>query len=255
VTIEPALWRALNLDEVDVPVVAIVGGGGKTSLLYRLGEEAAALGRPAILTGTTRFTPRLLPGLETTSLEASDDVIVDRAREALSADRPLVLHTGDVSKGRLRPISSAVADGLAALPGLGLLVLEADGSKMLPFKAPAEHEPVIPISTTHVVAVVGLHALDTPLDDKHVHRPERIRAIVGPEEHCTAEVIAHVLADERGGRRHVGNRRYHVLVNQADIDPAAAHDLAEEIRAAGVPLVVVSSLRNREHPVLEVFGS
>ena len=254
-TIEPALWRALNLDEVNPPVVAIVGGGGKTSLLYRLGEEAAALGRPAILAGTTRFTPRPLPGLATTVLEASDDLIVDRAREALSADRPLVLHTGDASKGRLQPITPEIADTLAALPGLRLLALEADGSKLRPFKAPADHEPVIPSSATHVVAVVGLRALDAPLDDEHVHRPERVRAIVGPEDRCTASVIARVLAHDRGGRKHVANRHYAVLVNQADIDPVAAHHLAELIHNTGVPRVVIVSLHSREHPVLEVLGS
>ena len=254
-TTEAALWRALNLDEAAPPIVAIVGGGGKTSLLYRLGEEAVELDHSAILAGTTRFTPRPLPGLATTVIEASDEVIVDRAREALGAGCPLVLHTGDASKGRLRPITSEVADELAALPGLGLLALEADGSKMLPFKAPAEHEPVIPTSATHVVAVVGMRALDAPLNDEHVHRPERIRAIVGPEERCTAEVIARVLADERGGRSHVGNRSYSVLVNQADIDPVAAHNLAEAIRTAGVARVVVASLRDQEQPVLEVLGS
>jgi molybdenum cofactor cytidylyltransferase len=255
VTTEPALWRALNLDEANPPVVAIVGGGGKTALLYRLGSEAAALQRAAILAGTTRFTTRSIPGLETTMIAASDDTIIDAARAALSSSRPLVLHSGDGTKGRLQPISSEVADELAGLPGLGLLALEADGSKMLPFKAPAEHEPVIPISTTHVVAVVGLRALGAPLDDEHVHRPERVRAIVGPEERCTVEVIARLLADEHGGRSHVGDRDYTVLVNQADIDPAAAHELAEAIRSAGVTRVVVASLRDQEQPVLEVLGS
>ena len=38
-SIEPALWRALELDEADPPVVAIVGGGGKTSLMRMIQEE------------------------------------------------------------------------------------------------------------------------------------------------------------------------------------------------------------------------
>jgi len=248
---EAALWQALNLGEAAPPVVAIVGGGGKTSLLYRLGEEAVGLGRATIIAGTTRFTPRSLPGLETSMIEAGDETIIDEAREALSPDRPLVLHSGGGTKGRLQPITSEIADGLAALPGLGLLALESDGSKMLAFKAPAEHEPVIPSSATHVVAVVGLSALNAPLDNEHVHRPERVREIVGPEERCTAEVIARVLADERGGRKHVGDRSYTVVVNQADIEPAAAHDLAEAIHDAAGCRVVVTSLRNRAHPVVE----
>jgi probable selenium-dependent hydroxylase accessory protein YqeC len=255
VSTEAVLWNALKLGEAEPPVVAIVGGGGKTSLLYRLGEEAVGLGRATIIAGTTRFTPRSLPGLETTMIEAGDDTIIDAARDALSPDRPLVLHSGGGTKGRLQPITPEVADALAVLPELGLLALEADGSKMLPFKAPGEHEPVIPSAVTHVVAVVGVRALDAPLDDEHVHRPEQVRAIVGPEERCTAEVIARVLADERGGRSHVGDREYSVMVNQADVDPVAAHGLAEAIRAAGVHRVIVASLHDRERPVLEVLDA
>ncbi|MBM3141253.1 MAG: hypothetical protein FJZ92_13875, partial [Chloroflexi bacterium] len=51
------LWEALALDVVERPIVAIVGGGGKTALLYRLGREAQARGVAAVLAGTTRFTP------------------------------------------------------------------------------------------------------------------------------------------------------------------------------------------------------
>ena len=254
-TTEPALWRALNLDAANPPVVAIVGGGGKTALLYRLGNEAADLGRSAILAGTTRFTPPPAPEHPPTIIETSDGDALEAARAALAPDRPLILHTGAGPKGRLGPITSEVADALSSLPGLGLLALEADGSKLRPFKAPADHEPVIPSSATHVVAVVGLRALNAPLDDEHVHRPERVRAIVGPQDRCTAEVIARVLADERGGRSRVGDRAFTVLVNQADIDPAAAHELAEAIHAASAARVVVASLRDREQPVIEVLGS
>jgi probable selenium-dependent hydroxylase accessory protein YqeC len=255
VTIKPVLWRALNLDEANPPVVAIVGGGGKTALLYRLGNEAADLDRSAILAGTTRFTPPPAPEHPPTIIETSDDDALEAARAALAPDRPLILHTGAEPKGRLSPITSEIADALSSLPGLDLLALEADGSKLRPFKAPADHEPVIPSSATHVVAVVGLRALNTPLDDEHVHRPERVRAIVGPQDRCTAEVIARVLADDRGGRRHVGSRSYTVLVNQADIDPAAAHELASAIHAASAARVVVASLRDHEQPVIEVLGA
>jgi len=252
---EPALWRALDLDSAETPVVAIVGGGGKTSLLYRLGEEAVALGRAAILAGTTRFTPRPVAGLETTIIERADASIVDAARAALSGERPLVLHAGDASKGRLQPITTEVADALAGLAGLGLLALEADGSKMLPFKAPADHEPVIPSTATHVVAVVGARAIDAPLDEEHVHRPERVRAIVGDVPRCSAEVIARVLADERGGRKGVGERAYSVVVNQADEDPIAAGRLAQALIEARAQRVVVASLRDRERPVWAAYAS
>ena len=243
-------WEALELDAASPPVVAIVGGGGKTSLLFRLGREARDRGLAAVLTGTTRFTTPASRTRGTTLLDAADkrlDAIIEAAGTA-------VLHAGREPKGRWTPATPAAVDALAARPGLGLLAIEADGSKMRPFKAPANHEPVIPDSATHVVAVVGLRALDASLDGELVHRPERVRAIVGPEDQATSEVIARVLSDERGGRRQVGDRRFAVLVNQAELDPARAHGLAQVIRAAGVPRVIVASLNDEASPIRETLA-
>lgn len=242
-------WDALELDAASPPVVAIVGGGGKTSLLFRLGREARDRALAAVLTGTTRFTAPPSRTRGATLLDAADeqlDAIIEVGGTA-------VLHAGQEPKGRWTPATPAAVDALAVRPGLGLIAIEADGSKMRPFKAPADHEPVIPDSATHVVAVVGLRALDAPLDGELVHRPERVRAIVGPEDQATVEVIANVLAHADGGRRHVGGRRFAVLVNQADLDPARARELARAIRAAGVPRVIVASLQDEASPIFEVL--
>lgn len=236
------LWDALALDVAATPVVAIVGGGGKTTLLYRLGREAAEGGRLAVLAGTTRFTPApaaLMPPLIT----ADDRALPAALASALRDSAVVVASTGAEPQGRLGAITRETADAVARLPGLGLLALEADGSKMRPFKAPAEHEPVIPDSATHVVAIVGLDALDAPLDDEHVHRLERVRAIAGAAAaRCDAALIARVLASPLGGRKDVADRRFSVIVNKADLAPERALALAEAIRAAGVSRVIVMSL-------------
>ena len=54
--IQPTFWEALHLGDYSPPIISIVGAGGKTSLLYRLGEEAIATNRSALLSGTTLFT-------------------------------------------------------------------------------------------------------------------------------------------------------------------------------------------------------
>lgn len=250
------LWEALDLDASvglpGIPVVAIVGGGGKTALLYRLGREARALGRRAVLSGTTRFTPAphgQMPPL----IMASPAVLATAASGGLVEAPVIVAITAHESQGRLAAIDPEIADELVWIDRLGLLALEADGSKLLPFKAPADHEPVIPDSATHVVAVVGLDALDAPLDAEHVHRPERVRAIVGDEATCTAGVIARVLASREGGRKDAEERRYVVLVNKADLDEGRAIELATTILEAGVPRVVVASLRDEDAPVRTVL--
>ena len=251
------LWRALALGAAQSPVVAIVGGGGKTSLLYRLGREAEARGLRAVLGGTTRFT-RDPAGRMPQLIVEREAALAGRVSEALDRDAVVVVATGREPQHRLAPLADATVSALARIDGLGLLALEADGSKMRPFKAPAEHEPVIPSAATHVVAVVGADAIDSPLEEAHVHRPERVRAVLGGEgvapATCTVDAIARVLASPQGGRKHVGGRHFAVLVNKADRDPGGAERLAEALRRAGVPRVVVAALRDEAQPVRAVLG-
>lgn len=249
----PVLWNALGLgDPVDprVRVVVIVGGGGKTALAYRLGWEAAALGRRAVVTGTTRFT-RLAP--MPPLVEAVPDAILGRTEAAWHPGQPLVLAGVEAqTKGRLAPLACETVDALARAGGIGLIAVEADGSRMRAFKAPGDDEPVIPASATHVVAVVGTSVLGAPLDAEHVHRPERVRAIVDRKV-CDAALIAAVLASPAGGRRGVDGRPFAVVVNQADVDEAGAARLGRAVLAAGIGRVVVASLQDVSRPVREVL--
>jgi len=241
------MWDALGLGESTRPVVAIVGGGGKTALLYRLGVEAEARGVRAVLGGTTRFTPAVhspMPPL----VETDDASPVDAVRAAVGTAPVVVISTGNVPQGRFSPVAPETVDALARLDGIGLVAVEADGSKMRPFKAPGEHEPVIPASATHVVAMVGADAVGTPIDEAHVHRPERVRAILerrGMEtDVATPEAIAAVLLDDEGGRRSVEGRAFVVVVNKAESHPEAAAGLASALKAAGAPRFVLAELRS-----------
>ncbi len=253
------IWDALDLDagtETGAPaVVAIAGGGGKTSLLYRLGREAAARGLRAVLAGTTRFTPApggRMPPL----LRGTESALTPSVQAALHTEAVVVASPTREPEGRLAAISSETACAIAAIKGLGLLALEADGSKLRPFKAPAEHEPVVPPCATHLVTVVGADAIDAPLDERHVHRPERVRAIAGASAAiCDIPLLALVLASPDGGRRHAEGRQFAVLVNKAELAPEGSLELARALREEGVPRVVVASLRDEEQPVRELFAS
>ena len=246
------LWDALLLDAVPCPVVAVVGGGGKSALIYRLGAEAAALGRHAVLTGTTRFT-RAAIGAQPREVVAAECSLPSAVASALTTEQVVVVSSGYLPKGRLAGLTSQSVDALAATPGVGLVAIHADGSRQRPFKAPGEHEPLIPDAATHVVAVVGLDALGAPIDEAHVHRPERLQALVGPATHCDASVIARTMVDARGGRKHVSDRAFVVVVNKSAADPAAAAALARAIQEAGAGRVVMTELHDAINPVRGVL--
>ena len=45
----------LELDIEKYPVIAVVGGGGKTSLIYRLNQELLSIGKKVIISTTTHM--------------------------------------------------------------------------------------------------------------------------------------------------------------------------------------------------------
>jgi len=141
-------------------------------------------------------------------------------------------------------------------PGVCLLN-EADGSRMRPFKAPAEHEPVIPAETTLVVVVVGADVFGKTLDADHVHRPELVSALCGAPlgTPITPEIVARVLAHPEGGRKGVPvGARLVVLINKVESLPGKkpARETAERLlREPAIQAVALAAVRG-DDPVLEV---
>ena len=207
-------------------VTAVIGSGGKTTLLRTLGEELARSGARVILATTTKFLP--FPGIET--VPGGEREIAEALGRA-----PLVCAAapwGESGKLAESPVPMA---RLAALADY--VLVEADGSAGLPLKAHAPHEPVIPAEAARTILVVGASGFGRPIREA-AHRPERYAQLAecDIETAVTPEIAARVLRAEGLGDL--------VLVNQAETPEARenARKLAENL-----PLpVCAGSLRRGE---------
>jgi molybdenum cofactor cytidylyltransferase len=224
--------------------------------MYRLCGEAAARGRQAVASGTARFTEPFGGATVPLLVDEDEGRLVAEVRGAISAAPWLIACTGRGSKGRLQPISYETVDALSREPGIDLLALEADGSAMRAFKAPAAHEPALPPAATLVVAVAGADIFGRPLTAELVHRPERVVALTGAEMGApvTPALVAAVIAHPDGGRKAVpASARFAVLINK--VTPArerSTRECAALMCAAGVSLVVLAQVREAE-PVVDVI--
>jgi probable selenium-dependent hydroxylase accessory protein YqeC len=237
-------------------VVALVGGGGKTTAMFRLAGEAVEAGGRAITTTTTRIFGAQI-ALAPAHIPAAE-VRRERVSAALALHRHvLVIGETDAGSGKAEGIPLELFARLRAWFPDACLLNEADGSRMRPFKAPADYEPVIPAETTLVVVVVGADVLGRSLDAEHVHRPELVAALCGAPlgTPITPAIVARVLADPRGGRKGVpAGARVVVLINKVEglRDRGPAHETAERLlRDPAIDSVVLATLRG-EDPVLEV---
>lgn len=153
------LWEGLSLEErlngKKPYVIAFVGAGGKTSLIRRLAWEGRARGRKVLVATTTHmFRPAAYGVLS----QRAEDVAFQLEQKGLAvagraSGEEKIAYVGDELYGQICPLAD-------------LVLVEADGSKRLPVKAPRPGEPVVPENADMVLAVLGLSALGEPAEEK-----------------------------------------------------------------------------------------
>jgi molybdenum cofactor cytidylyltransferase len=220
-------------------LVAIVGGGGKSSLMFALASQFTGRG---VMTTTTRiFSEQMSGAAEVCTLTDAD------WRARLDAFGSGLLVVGSVEGERAVGVARELPAEMLAHPRVDWVIVEADGSRMLPVKAPAPHEPVIPVGTTLLVPVVGIDALSKPIAEI-AHRPDRVCAITGlaPEDHLTPTALARLITASEGGLKGAASaERTVVLINKVETaaEFAIAREVAEQILPdAAVERVAVGAL-------------
>jgi molybdenum cofactor cytidylyltransferase len=197
----------LGLDPSRPDVISVVGGGGKSSTVFRIGLDLAQAGKRAVITHTARiaaFQTQWAPAVVEAAGEHLPWAEIERALEK----HGVCLLTGPVVGDRRAGIAPQQVDKLAQRGnefGLHAISVEADGSKMRPAKAPAEHEPVLPDSTTLLAPVLGLDAIGAVIDQQLFHRAELVRSVLGlpaeGDQRFTPRQAAQLLVHINGGAK------------------------------------------------------
>lgn len=201
-------------------VTAVIGSGGKTSLLYRLAEELRTCGTVLLATTTHIIRPPQYPFAETAT----------QLRAALAAE-------GAACAGSYTPEGKLTAPAFDGWEQAADFVLvEADGSKRLPAKAHETWEPVLPPQRRRTICVLGASAFGQPIRQA-AHRPALFAQLAGVpwSAAITPEMAARVI--RREGFADI------IYVNQVDeLEPPPSW--AEEFRKeAGIPVVIGSLQR------------
>lgn len=218
--------------------IAFIGGGGKSSTMFRLGTELAQAGKKILLTTSTRIFSEQIQNAPAVIFfnpdrESVGDILPALKTAVAKHGQVLLVGATDAQDEKAHGVDPAAIDEIARANIFDAILNEADGSRMRPFKAPADHEPVIGHTTTLVVPVVGLDTLGMPLHADYIHRPEKIAALtnIAPNAPITAQNIADVLTHPNGGLKNVpSTARVIPLLNKLDAaDEASARKLARLI--------------------------
>ncbi|KIR01216.1 Molybdopterin-guanine dinucleotide biosynthesis protein MobA [Lachnospiraceae bacterium TWA4] len=147
------LIDVLDCDFCNPQVISAVGGGGKTSFCFTLARECVEIGLKVIVTTTTHMrVPEI--GLSSTKDEIQKSLETQGC--AIAGVHPF--------GHRMCGVEDSVYDWMCEQADV--VIVEADGAKCLPVKAPdVSHEPVIPKNTTHTAILAGLSAIGKPMDE------------------------------------------------------------------------------------------
>lgn len=205
------LQRAFDINPGDV--VALVGAGGKTTTMIALGYELAEAGLRVLATTTTRIGDDQL-GL--VPYAARLDTSMSAVSLALNDHRFVFLYD-EIRQNKVYGATCEQIPRLLDSIDSDVLLIEADGARGLPLKAPKAHEPVIPAEATLVMPVASLSVLGQPLDEEHVYNAEAIDARYGfgIGSRIKSPWVAQVIRDETLGLKGVPDKaRVVALLNQ-----------------------------------------
>ena len=155
-------------------IIAIVGSGGKTTLLKKLAAQFRAQGKKVLVTTSTHMF------IEEDTLLTDDPAVICSVLEQKG-----YAMAGIPEGEKIRALSEITFR--AASSCAHVVLVEADGSKHMPLKYPNASEPVIPEGAEQILVVCGLNAIGRKAKEV-CHRLELVTTCLGIAENtCITE--------------------------------------------------------------------
>ncbi len=149
-------------------ITAVVGSGGKTSLIKELAAQYRAEGKSVFVTTTTHM------------FTEENTLCTDDAARIIAQLKETGFAMAGIPEGpKIKSLSQETYEEVCKYADVTLV--EADGSKHMPLKYPNASEPVIPENADEILVVCGLHALGQKAKDC-CHRLELVKACLGIED-------------------------------------------------------------------------
>lgn len=229
-----SLLQCFDIDST-IRSVALVGAGGKSSLMYALAREMVARHEKVITTTTTKILPPKSDESPWLILLEDDPELISLPNHLSEWGHVTVAQSLDHSSRKLQGVSANMIR--RCLDVAGRVLIEADGAAGRPIKAPERWEPVIPDFVDLVIPVVGLDSIGKPATEEWVFRLERFLSVtgLGPGEIIKPNVVGRLFSHPEGALKGVSlTARIVPFLNKLDLlkSGAAEKETVEAIITA-----------------------
>lgn len=209
--------------------LALVGGGGKTTLMDCWARALSAQQENVVVTTSTHL--QIPDGTLAFDLNDLHRLWMEGQYAVLGTPRG----------GKLSPPDPVLLE--EAMEQADRTFVEADGSRCRPCKVPNATEPVIPEETEAVAAVLGMSAVGEKIEER-CFRLEELEEFLGKSrtDLLTEEDAVRILSSQAGSRKGVGDLPYFVVLNQCDTEEkkASARRIAAGLLENGVEHILLT---------------
>lgn len=230
-------WESL----LEPGILAVVGAGGKTTVVSKLGAVAVSLERPVVVTTTTKMGSEQVAPWNPyygDDLTLGEPHIVEQMKRGQMGS-----WFQSIAGHKVVGLDPELLDTLHDLHPDWSVVVEADGAKTKWLKAPKPHEPVIPTNTVTTIAVVNMQVLGKPLTENYVHRIEEVQAImeISLGERITPEGVARLLGHDNGIFQYAQGKRIVFCTGCDTVDSTVVDVFLRALQSLSLHKVVLAN--------------
>lgn len=165
----------------DRELVALVGGGGKSTLLVELAKELRGRAARVVVTTTTAMFQDQLAQAGPVFWARHWRKLAHTTEHGSTPPGVIALAHSPTPEGKVIGLPRGWVARLWAEGRADYVLVEADGSRGLSLKAFGALEPQVPDTVTTLVLLAGLDILGSPLQEQHVHRADVAAEALGVE--------------------------------------------------------------------------
>ncbi|MGA2465198.1 MAG: selenium cofactor biosynthesis protein YqeC [Thermodesulfobacteriota bacterium] len=241
-------------------MISLAGAGGKTTLMFRLAKELFLKGKRVVTTTTTKILEPASGETVSLFINLDEEELKQFVHKHLDEYKHITIARERLESGKLKGVSSDLVNDFWSSNEIDYIIIEADGAAGRPVKAPREGEPVIPSSTTLVVAILGVDGVEREVNEENVFQVERVSKLTGIPigEKMTDEAMAILMTHPEGIFKGTpSSSRVIAFLNKVDIPNGVVKGkgIAQKIierKHPQIERVVLGQLKS-ESPVVDVI--
>lgn len=235
------LYRQFGIDLNKKEVISIVGGGGKTTSIKFLAKELKDLGFKVLVTTSTQvFVP-----IET---ERDYFFLEEIPTDYIPIKETITILGEKIVNAKLIGTSLDKIEEINNRNLFDYILIEADGAKNKPIKAPNLNEPLVVSSTTITVGVIGIDSIGCNINTEMVHRPEILLHLLNVMENhilSSNDIVNLSLHPDGLFKNAIGKKILFLNKVSSDIDISYAKDIREKLKNSDIKIVIGDVLNKK----------